>query len=284
VYLNDLATVIRASGMNVVEVAGWQSRNHGSLADVKSIICHHTAGSATGNYPSLNVVTNGRTDLRGPLAQLGLGRDGTVYVISNGVAWHAGATINDSVWGNSHSIGIEAENTGTQPWPDVQVNAYAKLIAVLCKHYGLGIDRVKGHKEICYPAGRKIDPAGLPGDMNGLRGRVQAFLSGGTTTTGKLLNGDSHMKLRAEQNQRTESIALPPDANVKLIFAAPTTIFGGHIYFWGLVNGQGTGGDPVAFRVEVKQGMPINVPRGTTKADISYSCASEIDLYIQAIV
>jgi N-acetylmuramoyl-L-alanine amidase-like protein len=282
-YLNDLASVIRASGMNVIEVSGWQSRNHGSLVNVQSIICHHTAGAATGNYPSLSVVTNGRTDLKGPLAHLGLGRDGTVYVISNGVAWHAGATINDAIWGNTHSIGIEAENTGSQPWPDVQVDAYAKLIAVLCKHYGLGIDRVKGHKEICAPAGRKPDPAGLPGDMDGLRGRVQVFLSGSTTTTGKLLNGESNMKLPVAMTTRTETLALPPDANVKLIFAAPTTIFGGHIYFWSAVNGQGTGGDPVGFRVEVRQGMPIKVPSGTTKADISYSCASEVDLYIQAI-
>jgi hypothetical protein len=217
------------------------------------------------------------------LAQLFLARDGTVYTVSNGVAWHAGATIDDAVYGNSYAIGIEAENSGSQPWPDVQVNAYAKLCALLCTHYGLSVDRVKGHKEICKPAGRKIDPAGLPGDMNGLRGRIQAFLSGGTSTNGKLLNGDTHMKLQAEMNTRSEIISLPPDANVKLIFSARTTIFGGHIYFWGPTNGQGTGGDPGQFRVEVKQGTPINVPRGTTKAEIFYSCASEIDLYIQAI-
>lgn len=284
-YLNDLAQVIRSSGMNVIEVSGWQSRNHGSLASVESIICHHTGTTTlSGNYPSLGVVTNGRSDLKGPLAQLGLGRDGTVYVIANGVAWHAGATINDAIWGNTRSIGIEAENTGAgEPWPEVQVAAYAKLVAVLCKHYGLNVDRVRGHKEICSPAGRKADPAGLPGDMAGLRGRVQAYMSGGTSTTGKLLNGDTHMKLQAEQNQRSEIISLPPDADVKLIFSARTTIFGGHIYFWSAVNGQGTGGDPVQFRVEVKQGQPINVPRGTTKAEIWYSCASDIDLYIQAI-
>jgi hypothetical protein len=283
VYLNDLASMLRAGGMNVVEVGGWTSRNHGSMAGVRSVVCHHTAGSATGNAPSLGVVTNGRSDLAGPLAQLFLARDGTVYTVSNGVAWHAGATIDDAVYGNSYAIGIEAENTGSQPWPDVQVNAYAKLCALLCTHYGLSVDRVKGHKEICKPAGRKIDPAGLPGDMNGLRGRIQAFLSGGTSTNGKLLNGDTHMKLQAEMNTRSEIISLPPDANVKLIFSARTTIFGGHIYFWGPTNGQGTGGDPGQFRVEVKQGTPINVPRGTTKAEIFYSCASEIDLYIQAI-
>lgn len=282
-YLNDLADMLRSGGMNVVEVSGWKSRNHGSMAGVRSIVCHHTAGASTGNYPSLGTVTNGRPGLAGPLAQLGLARDGTVYVISNGVSWHAGATIDDSTYGNSWAIGIEAENTGSQPWPEEQVYAYAKLCALLCTHYGLSYDRVKGHKEICKPAGRKIDPAGLPGDMNGLRGRIQAILSGGTGTSGKLLNGETHMKLQPEMNTRSEVISLPPDANVKLIFSAKTTIFGGHIYFWGPTNANGTGGDPVQWRVEVKQGMPINVPRGTTKAEIVYSCASEIDLYIQAI-
>lgn len=283
-YLNDMADAIRAAGLNVVEVGNWRARNHGSMAGVRSIICHHTAGPLNGTYPSLNTVTNGRPGLAGPLAQLGLGRDGTVYVISNGVAWHAGATIDDSVYGNSWSIGIEAENNGVgEVWPDVQVNAYAKLCAVLCKHYNLPVSRVKGHKEICRPAGRKIDPANLPGDMNGLRGRIEAFMSGGTGTTGKLLNGETHMKLRPEMNSRSEVISLPPDANVKLIFSAKSTIYGGHIYFWSAVNKQGTGGDPNSFRVEVQQGVPINVPRGTTKAEIWYSCATEIDLYIQAI-
>ncbi|MEU8636800.1 hypothetical protein AB0C38_31905 [Amycolatopsis sp. NPDC048633] len=110
-------------------------------------------------------------------------------------------------------------------------------------------------------------------------------LGGGTKPSGRqLLNGDTHMKLPAEPNTRSEVIALPPDADVKLIFAAKTVIFGGHIYCWSAVPGQGTGGDPVQWRTEIKEGEVISIPRGTTKAEISYSCASEIDLYVQAIV
>lgn len=282
-YLNDLATVIRESGMNVIEVSGWKSRNHGSLASVESIICHHTAGAATGNYPSLGVVTNGRSDLAGPLAQLGLGRDGTVYVIANGVAWHAGATINDAVWGNSRSIGIEAENTGSQPWPPEQVDAYAKLIAVLCRHYGLGVDRVRGHKEICYPAGRKTDPAGLPGDMNGLRERVLVAMT--SPTTQRLLDGDSSVKLPVAMDTSTASVSLPPQAKVRLVFSANTTLFGGKINFWGPGKGQllGTYDVTNGWRGEVNQGYQIDAPLGSTKAEIKYSCASEVDVYIQAI-
>lgn len=282
-YLNDLADVIRAGGMNVIEVSGWKNRNHGSLANVQSIICHHTAGSATGNYPSLNVVTNGRSDLAGPLAQLGLGRDGTVYVISNGVAWHAGATINDAIWGNTHAIGIEAENTGTQPWPPEQVEAYAKLCAILCRHYGLDVDRVKGHKEICYPAGRKVDPAGLPGDMNGLRDRIRAKMV--SPTTQRLLNGNG-MRLPISMNSSVESISLPPQAKVRLVFSARTTLFGGLIKFWGPGVNQllGTYDVKNGWRCEVNQGYQIDVPSGATKAEINYSCASEVDVFVQAIV
>lgn len=282
-YLNDLADVIRAGGMNVVEVSGWKSRNHGSLANVQSIICHHTAGSATGNYPSLPVVTNGRTDLAGPLAQLGLARDGTVYIISNGVAWHAGATINDAIWGNAHSIGIEAENTGTQPWPAEQVEAYAKLCAILCRHYGLSVDRVKGHKEICAPAGRKVDPAGLPGDMNGLRDRIRAKMA--SPTTQRLLDGDSSVKLPVAMDTSTASVSLPPQAKVRLVFSANTTIFGGLIKFWGPGVNQllGTYDLKNGWRGEVTQGYQIDAPLGSTKAEVKYSCASEVDVYIQAI-
>src|SRR2546426_643173 len=83
----------------------------------------HTAGARTGNMPSLGIITNGRPGLSGPLAQLGLGRDGTFFVVAAGRANHAGA----GEWqgeknGNGNFIGIEAENTGLandQPWPDV---------------------------------------------------------------------------------------------------------------------------------------------------------------------
>lgn len=209
-YLNDLATVLRNGGLKVQEVGGWQGRNHGALRSVSSIICHHTAGAATGNMPSLNVVTYGRSDLAGPLCNIALGRDGTCYVVSNGVAWHAGATIQDSVYGNYNAIGIEAENTGSQPWPDVQVQAYAKLCAVLCKHYGLPVSRVQGHKEICSPRGRKVDPAGLPGDMAGFRTLVSQYMtgSGGSTPPAAgVVNNDERQPMELKAGNRSAAFS-----------------------------------------------------------------------------
>lgn len=169
-WLTDLATVARSTGYPVVELSGWRTRGHGPMVDVRTVICHHTAGASTGNYPSLNVVKNGRPGLDGPLAQYGLGRDGTIYVIAAGLCWHAGVS-RDPSYTNSHAIGIEAENTGTgQAWPAVQMDAYAALCRALCAHYRLPVSRVLGHKETCAPKGRKSDPSF---DMDAFRARVE---------------------------------------------------------------------------------------------------------------
>lgn len=155
--LTDLADACRKSGLKVVETSGWRTRGHGDMRGVETIVCHHTAGPETGNMPSLGVITNGRTGLPGPLSHLGLARDGTVYVIAAGIAYHAG-TVRETTMGNAYAIGIEAEATGVDPWPAVQLDAYARLCAALCAHYGVPVVRVLGHKEVCSPVGRKIDP------------------------------------------------------------------------------------------------------------------------------
>lgn len=176
--LTDLATVLRSAGLTVVEVGGWQSRSNdgNSFAGVQGILCHWTgtALSAQGGYPSLNIVTYGRSDLPGMLAQLGLGRDGVWYVIGAGVAWHAGA-VDQSYSDNYHAIGIEAEYHPDQgAWPDVQQRSYERGCAALAAHYGVPNARIRGHYEAAIPYGRKPDPNTLPGGMPGFRQRVAA--------------------------------------------------------------------------------------------------------------
>jgi hypothetical protein len=149
--LLDLADACRSSGLRVVEVDGWRGRGHGQMSGVRTIVCHHTAGPPTGEAPSLNFIRD-----RG-LAQLVLGRSGTVYVVAAGLCWHAGVVHQPST-GNAWSIGIEAEATGTAPWPPAQYDAYARLCASLVEHYRLTVARVLGHKEVAAPTGRKIDP------------------------------------------------------------------------------------------------------------------------------
>jgi hypothetical protein len=166
--LTNLADICRAAGLTVVEVQGWKTRGHGGMTAVRFVVCHHTAGPATGNMPSLDVITDGRPDLPGPLCNLGLGRDGTVYVVAAGLAYHAGA-VRDPSYANAYSVGVEAEATGVTSWPAVQMAAYARLCAALVEAYGLTVDRVLGHKEVCDPVGRKSDPNF---DMGALRAQV----------------------------------------------------------------------------------------------------------------
>lgn len=157
--LTDLADACRKSGLPVIEVDGWRTRGHGEMFAVNSLVVHHTGTpkAAAGDYPSLRIVRDGRPDLPGPLSQLGLGRDGTVYVIAAGVAYHAGLTFYPRQ-DNWHSIGIEAEHDGMSPWSADQYDAYARLVAALAEHYELPLSSVEGHKEIAKPLGRKVDP------------------------------------------------------------------------------------------------------------------------------
>lgn len=163
--LTWLPEVLRDAGLEVLEVAGWQTRGHGDMATVLGVLCHHTCGPVKGDLPDVNVLVQGRSDLAGPLCNLGLGRSGKVYMIAAGAGWHAGK----GNWlgvtnGNTHLIGIEAENTGETSgpradiWPAVQMDAYKRTCAAIMKHVGGESAMVAGHKEYCLPHGRKDDP------------------------------------------------------------------------------------------------------------------------------
>jgi len=124
---------------------------------VGSVTLHHTAGPATGEAPSLGVVRYGHSTLPGPLAQLFLSRSGVWHVVAAGTSYHAGVTFEP--WqNNQHAIGIEAEATGTSPWPAAQYASFVRGARALADRYGVPYDRVLGHKEVAYPKGRKVDP------------------------------------------------------------------------------------------------------------------------------
>jgi peptidoglycan hydrolase-like protein with peptidoglycan-binding domain len=175
--LNWLPEVLIKAGLKVSEVVGWRERGHGGMGTLKGVICHHTAGPKVGNMPSLGVITHGRLDVSGPLANLGLGRDGTWYVVAAGRAYHAGA----GNWhgmknGNFEMIGVEAENAGVDdPWPEVQMESYARGCAAIVKKIKADANMVVGHKEYALPQGRKIDP---DFDMPMFRKRVKEILDG----------------------------------------------------------------------------------------------------------
>lgn len=189
---------LRAGGLHVTEITGWQDRHHGSTADFKPefFIFHHTAGTK-----SLGIVTNGRPDLDGPLCDFHVPKSGMINFVSDGVAWHAGSgsskvlvrvradlaplgdasalRLTDDTNGNTRSYGAECENlgTGSDPWPEEQLNAMALLGALVCRKHGWTANRCVGHREW---TARKPDPRGFP--MTELRARIR-WLLGNTGPT-----------------------------------------------------------------------------------------------------
>ena len=108
--LTWLPDVLRAAGLKVALVDGWESRGHGDVGPTAGVICHHTAGPRKANMPSLDTLIKGRPGLAGPLSQLGLGRDGTYYVIAAGKCSHAGNGIwQGFVTGNFNFMALKAE-------------------------------------------------------------------------------------------------------------------------------------------------------------------------------
>lgn len=173
-----LPEVLKNAGLKVAVVDNlWETRGRGDMGQVSGVICHHTAGPKNGNMPSLNTLIKGRSDLPGPLSQLGLGRDGTFYVIAAGRCNHAGrGSWQGITTGNSSFIGIEAENTGRQddPWPQIQLEAYYHGVAAILQHIGRGVGFCAGHKEYALPRGRKSDPSF---DMDSFRTEVAAIMN-----------------------------------------------------------------------------------------------------------
>lgn len=150
----------------VVEVAGWQSRGSESF-DPEGFVWHHTAGASSGNSPSLNVCIHGRAGLAGPLCNVFLARDGTVYVVAAGRANHAGAGGWAGLAGNSAVYGLEAENDGRQPWTATQLDLAARIASAL----GTATDKMCMHRE--WAPRRKPDMHTETGDA--MRARVDAL-------------------------------------------------------------------------------------------------------------
>jgi peptidoglycan hydrolase-like protein with peptidoglycan-binding domain len=182
--LEWLAKVLEDAGLKVSRVDGWETRGRGDMGEVFGVICHHTGSRNPQrlNMPTLRSLREGRkaspglAALPGPLAQLGLARDGTYFVIAAGKAIHAGPGSFKNVSGNGRFIGIEAENEGTMgdfPWPDVQLDAYHRGVAAILKHLGLDSSVCCGHKE--YAPGRKPDP---DLNMDDFRAQVKAIMDG----------------------------------------------------------------------------------------------------------
>ena len=154
-YQTGVVEALKDHGLTVGYVPGWQTRGSSSF-DPKGHVVHHDAGSPWTTPPGLLIA--GRSDLPGPLCNFALGRDGKVWMVAAGRANHAGSGSWRGLVGNSSVWGTEANNRGTgEMWPDVQIDAYARLCAATCDYSGFSAEMVCRHAEW---TSRKIDPAG----------------------------------------------------------------------------------------------------------------------------
>jgi hypothetical protein len=173
----DVLALLELEGLDVVAEKGWETRGRAGFTPA-GIMVHHTAGPKTGDAPCLSICINGRPDLAGPLCHILLARSGKVHLISANIANHAGkgaqevldavrtdepVTKNardngyaDSVGGNQFFYGIEVENAGvaSDPYPGAQMEALARICAILCNAHSWTANRVIHHRQW---TSRKID-------------------------------------------------------------------------------------------------------------------------------
>jgi hypothetical protein len=165
-------------------VEAWSGHNKGAMTAVWGAMVHHTGTpwSTPGDYPTLRVVRDGRPGLVNSLCAFGLGRSGTIYLISEKLSWHAGAgEWNGMTDGNGLTVGVEAESDGRN-WTDAERDAYPRLVAAILIEIGQGDPRpgvgdryTTRHASYAKPAGRKTDASGL--DMDRFWREVYAYLA-----------------------------------------------------------------------------------------------------------
>ncbi|MBT2409564.1 N-acetylmuramoyl-L-alanine amidase [Streptomyces sp. ISL-12] len=194
-----LVAALKAEGVSVVEHAGWRTHNRnskGAWGPVNGVMIHHTVTSGT--TATVNLCYNGRSDLPGPLCHGVIAKDGTVHLVGNGRANHAGSGDADvlaavvaeratlpapnqqNTDGNTRFYGFECVNLGDgeDPWPEAQLDAIARTAAAICRAHGWSAASVIGHKEW---TNTKIDPRGFT--MPSLRTRVATLLGKKPTPT-----------------------------------------------------------------------------------------------------
>jgi N-acetyl-anhydromuramyl-L-alanine amidase AmpD len=204
--LTWLPEALLSAGLKVAKTDRWKTRGRTEMGTVHGVMLHHTGTVAPGNMPSLGKLMTGRKDLPGPLCHLGLGRDGTYYVVAAGRANHAGA----GAWrgittGNASFIGIEAENGGRDgdDWPHVQLDAYRRGVAALLGRIGVTSAMCCAHREYALPAGRKIDPLF---NMDAFRRQVDDIMLGTVTVPQQIPAADGHGRRTLTRGARGDTV------------------------------------------------------------------------------
>jgi hypothetical protein len=180
-----LATRLRDMGLRVKEVDGWRTRGSSSFHP-RGAVTHHTAGAALSPgriAPSLEICTHGRSDLAGPLCNIYMDYEGTIYTVAAGRANRAGIPDGGScrgMTGNSSAWGFEIEHQGRGVLEPERAEIAAAAQAACIKGTAEA-DMVVYHKE--WAPSRKPDLATAP-SPDEHRARVAHYLEQGHFTEG----------------------------------------------------------------------------------------------------
>lgn len=133
----------------------WVGAIHFDSRKPNFVIIHHTAQNSVDQ--TIRTFTLPHTKVS---AHYLIGREGEVFQMLNDYlrGWHAGK----GKWGNitdmnSISIGIELDNNGKEPFPDIQINALLTLLDTLKTNYDIPQANFLGHADIA--PSRKNDPS-----------------------------------------------------------------------------------------------------------------------------
>jgi hypothetical protein len=175
---------LRAAGIVVHEMPGWQTRGNGMSSAYEGGLVHHTGGVQSMALPGTEageLLVRGREDLSGPLCNYAGNPDGSITVVAANPANHAGASGGRSMGPlpvttlfNKRVLGLEIVYPGTSPMRDAQYGAavaWARAVADVC---GRGdVQRIRAHAETSITG--KWDPGMAPGrtiDMTAFRNAV----------------------------------------------------------------------------------------------------------------
>ncbi|WP_245893692.1 N-acetylmuramoyl-L-alanine amidase [Sphingobacterium gobiense] len=149
----DKINMLMREGIN--KNADWSEAAHYDIRKPNFVIIHHTAQNSI-----QQTIRTFQLDHTKVSAHYVIGKDGRVVQMLNDYlrSWHAGR----SKWGNvtdlnSVSLGIELDNNGKEPFPDVQINALLVLLDTLKTKYQIPFTNFLGHADVA-PA-RKNDPS-----------------------------------------------------------------------------------------------------------------------------
>ena len=145
-----------ATGATLAGVS-WQRSPNFDQRRPNLVIIHHTSNSTS--EQALRTLTSPERKVS---AHYLIDRDGSIVqlVSESDRAWHAGL----SWWGgitdvNSSSIGIELDNTGSEPFADAQIDALLALLTDIRQRYPIPAANFIGHADVA-PT-RKDDPSPL---------------------------------------------------------------------------------------------------------------------------